>query len=262
MTPSLPSRREVRYTVNLTISTRTGDAKVVMPQSLSVRQGVSFVFPTPQPLGEDLAGINTWTAPRSPLGPPLQMFEPREYSLEMPNGKSSGRTSGKPARLLLFSETLQHSHPAASAPDLQLADRLTLVVDPGQDNTMERILQEMNAITCTLATETKSICLDIASFHSRVTGVEQPVTAMEDHLNTVPDQDQELLFLHSKLNDLEDRSCRDNVFGFTEHIEGPNIQAFFQKILPTLTSLTFDSLLEFEMPHCLGLKRPDRATHP
>ncbi|KAJ1215648.1 hypothetical protein NDU88_003256 [Pleurodeles waltl] len=55
-----------------------------------------------------------------------------------------------------------------------------------------------------------------------MTGLEQRVTAMEDHLNTVQDQDQELLYLRSKLIDLKERSHRDNVrfFGFPEHIKG------------------------------------------
>ncbi|KAJ1186522.1 hypothetical protein NDU88_003303 [Pleurodeles waltl] len=122
----------------------------------------------------------------------------------------------------------------------------------------------MDSTISTLATETKSICLNIASFQSRMTGLKQRVTAMEDHLNTVPDRDQELLFLCSKLIDLEDRSRRDNVrfFGFREHIEGPNIQVFPQKILPAVTGLTFDPPLEFQRAHRLGQKRPDGASRP
>ncbi|KAJ1213713.1 hypothetical protein NDU88_001345 [Pleurodeles waltl] len=192
----------------------------------------------------------------------------------MPNRKSSGKMSVKPARQLLFSEALQHSRPVASAPDPQLVDRPTLITGLEQDNTIERIPQEITAVgrrlegmdstMSTLAAETKSICLDIASFQSRMTGLEQCVTAMEDHLNTVPERDQELLFLRSKLIDLEDRSHRDNVrfFGFPERIEGPNIQAFLQKIIPTLTSLTFYRPLEFQRAYHRGLKRPDRVLRP
>ncbi|KAJ1170712.1 hypothetical protein NDU88_002585 [Pleurodeles waltl] len=156
----------------------------------------------------------------------------------MPNRKSSGKTSGKPARQRLFSEALQHSHPAASAPEPQLADQLTLIMGPEQDNTKECILQEITAVGHRLkgmdstfpmlAAETKSIHLDIASFQSRMTGLEQHVIAMEDRLNTAPEQDQELRFLCIKLIHLEDRSRRDNLhfFGFPEHNKGPNIQAF------------------------------------
>ncbi|KAJ1175400.1 hypothetical protein NDU88_000688 [Pleurodeles waltl] len=90
----------------------------------------------------------------------------------------------------------------------------------------------MNSTISTLAAENKSIRLDIAGFKSRVSGLEQRAAAVEDHLNTIPEWDQELLFLCSKLINLEDRSCRDNVrfFGFPEHIEGTDIQAFIKEI--------------------------------
>ncbi|KAJ1211096.1 hypothetical protein NDU88_006457 [Pleurodeles waltl] len=81
---------------------------------------------------------------------------------------------------------------------------------------MDRILQEITAVghqregmdstISTLAAETKSIRLDIAGFQSKVSDLEQRVIAVEDQLNTVPKRDQELLFLCSKLSDLEDRS--------------------------------------------------------
>ncbi|KAJ1168811.1 hypothetical protein NDU88_000724 [Pleurodeles waltl] len=94
----------------------------------------------------------------------------------------------------------------------------------------------MDSTIPVLAAETKSICLEITGSQSKVSeaGLKQRVTAVEDHLNTIPKQDQELLFLRSKLIDLEDRSRRDNVrfFGFPEHIEGTNIQAFLQETLP------------------------------
>ncbi|KAJ1209135.1 hypothetical protein NDU88_004513 [Pleurodeles waltl] len=68
----------------------------------------------------------------------------------------------------------------------------------------------MDSTISTLAAETKSTCLDIAGFQSRMSDLEQRVITVEDHLNTVPERDQELLFLRSKLIDLEDRSRRDN----------------------------------------------------
>ncbi|KAJ1157920.1 hypothetical protein NDU88_010617 [Pleurodeles waltl] len=122
----------------------------------------------------------------------------------------------------------------------------------------------MDSTISTLAIETKSILSDIASFQSRMTGLEQHGTAVEGHLNTVPDREQEHLFLCSKLIDLEDRSHRDNVcfFGFSECIEWTNIQAFLQKVLPTLTSTTFDPPLEFQQAHLLESKRPDGASQP
>ncbi|KAJ1157613.1 hypothetical protein NDU88_010318 [Pleurodeles waltl] len=188
--------------------------------------------------------------------------------------KSTGKTSDKSARQLLFSEDLRHLYPVASAPDPQVTNRPTLVMDTEQDNTKESILQEITAVSrrldrmdstiSTLATETKSIRSDIASFQSRMIGLEQCITAVEDHLNTVPDREQKLLFLRSKLIDLEDKSSMDNVLfvGFPGRIEGPNIQAFLQKVLPALTGITFDPPLEFQRAHRLGSKRLDGASQP
>ncbi|KAJ1118626.1 hypothetical protein NDU88_006815 [Pleurodeles waltl] len=122
---------------------------------------------------------------------------------------------------------------------------------------IERILQEITAMgrriegmdsaISFLTAETKSMCLDIPNFQSCVTGLEQRVMIMEDHLNTRQDRDQELLYLHSKLVDLEDRNRRNNVrfLGFQEQLEGTDIQEFLRKALPKLTNKTFDPPLEF-----------------
>ncbi|KAJ1132321.1 hypothetical protein NDU88_010645 [Pleurodeles waltl] len=69
-----------------------------------------------------------------------------------------------------------------------------------------QLLEGMDSTISALAAETKSVHLDIAGFQSRMKGLEQRVTTMEDHLNTMPERDQELLFLRSKLIDFEDRS--------------------------------------------------------
>ncbi|KAJ1151063.1 hypothetical protein NDU88_003850 [Pleurodeles waltl] len=101
---------------------------------------------------------------------------------------------------------------------------------PEQEMTMERILKENTSVgrhiegmdsAISLTAETKSMRLDIANFQSHVTGLEQRVAIMEDHLNTGQDRDQELLYLHSKLVDLEDRSCRNTVcfLGFPKLLE-------------------------------------------
>ncbi|KAJ1113227.1 hypothetical protein NDU88_001481 [Pleurodeles waltl] len=89
--------------------------------------------------------------------------------------------------------------------------------------------------------ETKSIRLDIAGFQSRVTGLEQRVATVETHVISSRDRDQELLYLCSKMIDLEARSRRDNVrfLGFPETTEGMDIHSFLGEALPKLTGLTF-----------------------
>ncbi|KAJ1201932.1 hypothetical protein NDU88_005736 [Pleurodeles waltl] len=147
----------------------------------------------------------------------------------MPGGRTSDKHSGTPARQLLFSEALQHSRPPSSASGPQPATQTCTMAGPTQEATMNRILQEIsavgrrlegmdNAIT-SLTVETKSMRLDIAGFQSRVSGLEQRVTNVEGHITTLQDRDQELLYLHSKLIDLEDRRRRDNIyfFRFPEH---------------------------------------------
>ncbi|KAJ1172768.1 hypothetical protein NDU88_004610 [Pleurodeles waltl] len=51
-------------------------------------------------------------------------------------------------------------------------------------------------------------------------------------------------------------------FGFPEHIEGSDIQAYLRSTLPTLMGLTLDTPLEFRRAHSLGPKRPDGPSRP
>ncbi|KAJ1165271.1 hypothetical protein NDU88_005699 [Pleurodeles waltl] len=119
----------------------------------------------------------------------------------------------------------------------------------------------MDVSISSLMLETKSIRSGIAGFQSRVTGLEHRMGTLEAHMTTVQDRDQDLLYLRSKITDLEDRSRRDNLrlFGFLENEKGPDVQAFLGSVLPKLTSLTFDTPLEFQRAHRVGPKHPDRA---
>ncbi|KAJ1123521.1 hypothetical protein NDU88_001990 [Pleurodeles waltl] len=122
----------------------------------------------------------------------------------------------------------------------------------------------MDAAITSLTLETKSMRSEIAGFQSRVTGLEHRVVTLESHMNTVQDRDQDLLYLCSKITDLEDRNRRDNVrvFGFPENEEGPGVQALLRSDLPKLTALTFDLPLEFQWAYRLGLRRPGGASRP
>ncbi|KAJ1098689.1 hypothetical protein NDU88_005739 [Pleurodeles waltl] len=106
----------------------------------------------------------------------------------------------------------------------------------------------MDASISSLTLETKSMRSDIAGFQSRVTGLEHRVGTLETQVATSQDRDQDLLYLRSKLTDMEDRSRRDNIrlLGIPENEEGTDIQAFLGSTLPKLTSLDFDPPLEFQ----------------
>ncbi|KAJ1203650.1 hypothetical protein NDU88_007434 [Pleurodeles waltl] len=120
------------------------------------------------------------------------------------------------------------------------------------------------SISSSLTLETKSMRSDIAGFQSRVTGLEHRMGSLETQIVTSQDRDQDLLYLRSKLTDLEDRSRRDNIrlLGIPENEEGTDIQAFLGSTLSKLTSLDFDPPLEFQQAHRVGPKRSDTSLMP
>ncbi|KAJ1114336.1 hypothetical protein NDU88_002574 [Pleurodeles waltl] len=121
----------------------------------------------------------------------------------------------------------------------------------------------MDASITSLTLETKSMRSDIAGFQSRVTGLEQPMGPMEAQATASQDRDQDLLYLRSKLMDMEYRSRRNNnrLLGILENEEGTDIQAFLSSNLSKLTSLDFDPPLEFQRVHRVGPKRSDKSLH-
>ncbi|KAJ1207539.1 hypothetical protein NDU88_002930 [Pleurodeles waltl] len=82
-----------------------------------------------------------------------------------------------------------------------------------------------------------------------MTSLEQRVTTVEAQAFS-PDSEQERLYLHCKLIDLEDKSCRDNVrfLVFPENIKGTHVHSFLRETLPTLIGLTFDPPWKFKEP--------------
>ncbi|KAJ1132958.1 hypothetical protein NDU88_011259 [Pleurodeles waltl] len=75
--------------------------------------------------------------------------------------------------------------------------------------------------------------------------------------------DGDLLYLRSKLTDMEDRSQRDNIrlHGIPENEEGVDMQSFLRSILPKLTTLDFDPPIEFQRVHRVGPKRLKTPTN-
>ncbi|KAJ1211516.1 hypothetical protein NDU88_006874 [Pleurodeles waltl] len=195
----------------------------------------------------------------------------------MPGSKPNHKPTGKPARQLFFSEGLHQKRSTpmatethASPPSIQP----TTISDKEQPTTMEWILHKITAVgrriegidasISSLTLETKSIRSDIASFQSRVTGLEHRMESLETQIATSQDRDQDLLYIMSKLTDLEDRSRRDNIrlLGIPENEEGTDIQAFLSSTLSKLTSLDFDPPLEFQRAHRVGPKCSDPSLRP
>ncbi|KAJ1188307.1 hypothetical protein NDU88_005068 [Pleurodeles waltl] len=129
----------------------------------------------------------------------------------MPGSKPSHKSTGKLAQQLLFLEALQHkrSTSTTTGPHSSLSPaQPTTMSDKEQSTTMERILQEITAVSrriegmdasiSSLTLETKSMRSDIAGFQSRVTGLERRMGTLETQVATSHDRDQDLLYLSSK----------------------------------------------------------------
>ncbi|KAJ1113967.1 hypothetical protein NDU88_002207 [Pleurodeles waltl] len=176
--------------------------------------------------------------------PRQHAYPPGAQHLVMPGNKPSNKHLGKPARQLNFSEALRQNRAPPLTPQEHMTHQPSDMADAPQGAIMDRILQEISAVgrrlegmdsrMISLTEETKLMHLDIAGFQSRVATLEKRVTAVETQATLTEDRDQELLYLRSKVIDLEDRSHRDNVrfLGFPEEIEGTDVQSFLKNILP------------------------------
>ncbi|KAJ1179484.1 hypothetical protein NDU88_004718 [Pleurodeles waltl] len=196
----------------------------------------------------------------------------------MPRGKVTGKPLGNTARQLLFSEALrQQKHPPVKDPKDPPPHSHTIIgnmEESPQGASMDRILQEISAVgpklegmdsaMMALTAETRSVRLEIAGFQSQISGLDQRVATVETHVASWTDNGQELMHLHSKLTDLEDRSRRNNIrlMGLPEGMEGTDLASFLRDTLPKLTDITFDPPLEFERVHRLGPKRQDGKGRP
>ncbi|KAJ1138778.1 hypothetical protein NDU88_005159 [Pleurodeles waltl] len=154
------------------------------------------------------------------------------------------RSVSQVRRSAALREALQHKYTSgpAAVPKPNPPPAMT---DGDQPATMERILQEITAVShriegmdasiSSLTLETKSIRTDIAGFHSRVMGLESRVETLETHMSTIQDRYQDLSYLRSKVTDLEDRSRSDNIrlLGIPENEEGTDVQTFLSSTIPS-----------------------------
>ncbi|KAJ1143406.1 hypothetical protein NDU88_009715 [Pleurodeles waltl] len=136
-----------------------------------------------------------------------------------------------------------------------------------QGASMDRILQEISAVgrklegmdnaMMALTAETRTMHLEIAGFQSQISGLDKRVTTVEAQAVSWANRYQELLHLRSRLTDLEDRSCRNNIrlLGISEGTEGADIPSYLRDMLPKLIDTTFDPPLEFQRAHRLSPKR-------
>ncbi|KAJ1119203.1 hypothetical protein NDU88_007389 [Pleurodeles waltl] len=172
------------------------------------------------------------------------------------------KTAGKHSRQLLFSEAIAQpkTMTAQTAPQGHV---LPLVDSPPLEAT-DRVLQEIASVgrrlevvdlkITDLTLASSSIRSDIAVFRETVTNLDQRLSAVEDHVAAIPDQEEELRSLRAKLTDLEDRSRRDNVrfFGIPEQKQGSDIKAFLSSLLTDHFVTELSPPQEFQRVHRIG----------
>ncbi|KAJ1097448.1 hypothetical protein NDU88_002567 [Pleurodeles waltl] len=111
-----------------------------------------------------------------------------------------------------------------------------------------------------LTVTSSSIRADIVGFKETADALDQRLTAVEDQVAALLDQETELRSLRAKVTDLEDRSHRDNIrfFGILDRKEGSDIRTFLQSLLPDLFGIEFSPSAEFQRAHRIG--PPHKAT--
>ncbi|KAJ1186127.1 hypothetical protein NDU88_002910 [Pleurodeles waltl] len=186
----------------------------------------------------------------------------------MPNDK----TASKHCRQLLFSEAIAqpkamtaqtasqgHTSPPVDQPALHATDRILQEIA-----SVGRRLEAMDLKITDLTLASSSIRADIAGFRETANNLDQRLLAVEDHISTTPDQEEELKSLRAKLTELEDRSCRDNVrfFGIPEQKEGSDIKTFLSSLLTNHFSIEFSPPPEFQRVHRFGPSHKASANKP
>ncbi|KAJ1163435.1 hypothetical protein NDU88_003893 [Pleurodeles waltl] len=186
----------------------------------------------------------------------------------MPNDK----TASKHSRQLLFSEAI--AQPKAMTAQTASQGHTSLPVDQPALDATDRIVQEIASVgrrlvamdlkITDLTLASSSIRADIAGFRETANNLDQRLSAVEDHIATTPDQEEELKSLRAKLTELEDRSRRDNVrfFGIPEQKEGSDIKTFLSSLLTNHFGIEFSPPPEFQRVHRIGPSHKASANKP
>lgn len=126
--------------------------------------------------------------------------------------------------------------------------------------TSETQERKLNAIQlATQAVEAK-----LADIATRMNNVESRIDFLEDANRALeanpPATQSEVEILRQKLDDLENRSRRNNLrfVGFPEGCEGPDALAFLRKVIPQMLNIDFQGVLEIDRAHrSLARRGPD-----
>ena len=126
--------------------------------------------------------------------------------------------------------------------------------------------KQIDSKTSNIQTALTKIEISLSTLADQVGGLEERVSANEDNMSDVLHRlkkvEGALLTSQEKLEDLEDRSRRNNVilFGVPEKAEGRDAAAFFERIIPeVLSPIVFDTPLVAERCHRLGKPNADTS---
>ncbi|KAJ1088402.1 hypothetical protein NDU88_001559 [Pleurodeles waltl] len=152
-----------------------------------------------------------------------------------------------------------HGSPLVGQPSLDATDRILQEIA-----SVGRRLEVMDLKITDLTLASSSIRADIAGLRETVTNLDQRLSAVEDHVAAIPDQEEELRSLRAKLTDLEDRSRRDNVrfFGIPEQKEGSDIKASLSSLLTDHFGIEFSPPPEFQRVYRIGPPHKASANKP
>lgn len=109
---------------------------------------------------------------------------------------------------------------------------------------------------------------DLLSQSQRIGEAEERIAQTEEDVSTLQHKVKKLEetaeFLRNKVQDLEDRGRRSNLrlVGLPEKIEGSNMCAFTEDLLPRVLNDTFSSTPVIERTHRVGQVNPNRPTTP
>ncbi|KAJ1182372.1 hypothetical protein NDU88_007564 [Pleurodeles waltl] len=212
---------------------------------------------------ESHGGPSSSSDPQPPLGRPIGTSGAlRQVTREQGLHRREAHHHKRSKSLQRQALTHRHPQPATNLSDKEHSTAMERMLQ--EITTVSRRIEGMDASITSLTLETKSMRSDIAGFQSRVTGLEQRMGSLEAQATTSQDRDQDLFYLRSKLTDMEDRSRRDYIrlLGIPENQEGTDMQAFLSSTLSKLTSLDFDSQLEFQWAHRVGPKHSDKSSRP
>ncbi|KAJ1192086.1 hypothetical protein NDU88_001398 [Pleurodeles waltl] len=209
--------------------------------------------------GDGAERLRRRAGPRVEQGGPELPTQERKRSRPRPRGGLKAlaaallysMASGKYNRKPLFTQVVGNTVPPG-----------TSTVVPQDIASMDLILKEISAVgqrlgsmdvkISDLATEMKTIRMDLNCFHTKVEILDQRTTFLEEKLDNAEYWGPDIWHLKQKVIDLEDRARRNNIrfYGIPEKMEVNNdVKNLLLTLIPRLLNISFEHPLELQRAH-------------